>query len=142
MTSELLNRLDTKCKKSDAGTDWYWAAIILVKKLRSIPGCTETHDLDEDIYRLSYKNENLPMVNLRTMEIQPCVAISLANSYNERDTVLLENPLSGLIPAFGKLTGSPLAISEAWWCITIGYLMSKYPETREQLMEYQGKITI
>lgn len=142
MTSELLDRLDTKRQKSDADSDWYWAAIILVKKLFSIPGCTETHDPDEDIYHLSYKNENLLMVNLRTTEIQPCVAISMTNSYNEQDADLLENPLSGLIPAFGKLTGSPLAIVEAWWCITIGYLMSKYSETREHLMKYYSKVTV
>lgn len=142
MTSELLDRLDTKRQKSDADSDRYWAASILVKKLLSIPGCTETHDPKEDIYHLAYKNENLLMVNLRTTEIQPCVAVSLANSYNERDAELLENPLSGLIPAFGKLTGSPLAISEAWWCITIGYLMSKYPETREHLVKYHIKVTV
>lgn len=142
MTSELLDRLDTKRQQSDTGTDWYWAAIILVEKLLSIPGCTETHDPDEDIYHLAYKNENLLMVNFRTTEIHPCVAVSLANSYNEQDADLLKNPLSGLIPAFGKLTGSPSAISEAWWCITIGYLMSKYPETMEHLVKYHGKITI
>lgn len=142
MASELLDRLDAKRQKSDAGTDWYWAAIILVEKLLSIPGCTETHDPDEDIYHLSYKDENLLMVNCRTTEIQPCVAVSLANSYNERDADLLENPLSGLIPAFCKLTGSPLAISQAWWCITIGYLMSKYPETREHLVKYHIKVTV
>lgn len=142
MTSELLDRLDDKRQKSDADSDRYWAAIILVKQLLSIPGCTETHDPDKDIYHLSYKNENLLMVNLRTTEIQPCVAISLLNSYNERDADILENPLSGLIPAVGKLTGSPLAIFGAWWCITIGYLMSKYPETREHLMKYHNKVDV
>lgn len=142
MTSELLDRLETKRQKSGTDSERYWASINLVKKLLSIPGCTETHDPDEDIYYLAYKNENLLMENMRTTEIQPCVAISMANSYNERDAVLLENPLSGLIPAFGKLTGSPLDIHEAWWCIIIGYLMSKYPETRKHLMEYHGKVTI
>ena len=142
MTSELLDRLDTKRQRSGTDSERYWAAINLVKKLLSIPCCTETRDPDEDIYHLSYKNENLLMVNLRTTEIQPCVMIHLIHSYNERDAALIENPLSGLIPAFGKLTGSPLAIYEAWWCITIGYLMSNYPETREHLMAYHGKITI
>lgn len=141
MTSELLDRLDAKRKTSDS-PDWYWATITLAKKLLSIPGCTETHDPDKDIYHLYYKDENLLMVNWRTTEIQPCVAISLVNSYNEQDAGLLENPLSGFIPAFGKLTGSPLAISEAWWCITIGYLMSKYPETREHLMKYHSKVDV
>lgn len=142
MTSELLDRLDAKRKTSDAGPDWSWAAIILAKKLLSIPGCMETHDPDEDIYHLSYKDENLLMVNWRTTEIQPCAAISLVNSYNEQDADLLENPLSGFIPAFGKLTGSPMAISEALWCITIGYLMCKYPETREHLMKYHREVTV
>ena len=141
MTSELLERLDAKCKTSDS-PDWYWATIALVKKLLSIPGCTETHDPDKDIYHLSYKDENLLMVNWRTTEIQPCVAISLVNSYNEQDAGLLENPLAGFIPAFRKLTGSPLDISEAWWCITIGYLVSKYPETREHLMKYHSEVDV
>jgi len=142
MASELLDRLDAKRQKSDADSDRYWAAISLVKKLLSIPGCKETHDPEEDIYHLSYKNENLLMVNLHTTEIQPCVMIRLIHSYNEQDAALIENPLSGIIPAFCKLTGSLLAISDAWWRITIGYLMSKYPETREHLLEYHGKITV
>lgn len=143
MTSELLERLDAKRKKCDADdSERYWATITLVKKLLSIPGCTETHDPDEDIYHLSYKDENLWMVNLRTTETQACLAASLAKSYNEQDADLLENPLSGFIPAFVKLTGSPIAISEAWWCITIGYLMSKYPETREHLMKYHREVTV
>jgi hypothetical protein len=142
MTSELLDRLYTKRQKSGTDSERYWAAINLVKKLISIPGCTETRDPDEDIYHLSYKNENLLMVNLHTTEIQPCVMIRLIHSYNEQDAALIENPLSGIIPAFCKLTGSPLAISDAWWCIIIGYLMSKYPETRKHLMEYHGKVTI
>ena len=143
MTSELLERLDAKRKKCGAeDAERYWATITLVKKLLSIPGCTETHDPDEDIYRLSYKNENLWMINLRTTEAQPCVAISMVNSYNEQDAALIENPLSGFIPAFVKMTGSPLDISEAWWRITIGYLMSKYPETREHLMKYHSEVTV
>ena len=141
MISELLDRLDDKRKTSDS-TDWYWATITLVKKLLSIPGCTETHDPDRDIYHLSYKDEKLLMVNWRTTEIQPCVAISLVNSYNEPDAALLENPLAGFIPAFGKLTGSPQEISAAWWCITIGYLVSKYPETREHLLKYRSKVDV
>ena len=143
MTSELLERLDAKRKKSDADdSERYWATITLVKKLLSIPGCTETHYPDEDIYHLSYKDENLLMVNFRTTETQPCVAINMVKSYNEQDAALLENPLSGFIPAFRKLTGSPLDISEAWWCIIIGYLVSKYPETREHLMKYHSKVDV
>ena len=141
MTSELLDRLDTKRKTSDSH-DRYWAAITLVKKLLSIPGSTETYDPDKDIYYLYYKDEKLLMVNWRTTEIQPCVAISLANSYNEQDAGLLENPLAGFIPAFCKLAGSPMEIAAAWWCITIGYLVSKYPETREHLMKYHSKVDV
>lgn len=143
MTSELLDRLDAKRKTSDSpDSDWCWATITLVKKFLSIPGCAETHDPNKDIYHLYYKDENLLMVNWRTAEILPCVAISLVKSYNEQDAELLENPLFGYIPAFGNLTGSPLAISEAWWYITIGYLVSKYPETREHLMKYHSKVDV
>ena len=142
MASELLDRLDAKRQTSDTGNEWYWSAINLVKKLLSIPGCTETHDPEEDIYHLSYKDEKLLMLNFRTTEIQPCVMISLIHSYNEQDATLLENPLVGLIPAFCMLTGSPLGIAEAWWRIAIWYLMSKYPETRELLAQCHRKIIV